>query len=152
MRKMKSATVSIVPLLLGLFICGRVFQSLRLKFRAWREVLSESGEASRRLRTGLLKLAVVDAVLLIFAYYVFGNLEWRNSYASSHGFVPTTSFSLLTRSLALAGKGTVLRSPPTLDWIQVVVALLIIVNFVYAFEALRAPRSQEQPYTPSPTV
>jgi hypothetical protein len=99
------------------------------------------------LRTGLLQVAFVDAVLLIFAYFVYQDLDWRNSFAASHGYAPSTSYSLLTRTFTLTGKGTTLQSPPTLDWIQVVVALLIVINLVYAFEAFRG--SQVSKATPS---
>lgn len=92
------------------------------------------------MRTGILKVALVDAVLLVFAYYVLQDLSWRDSYAASRGFSASTSFSLLTRRLELTSGGTTLVSPPTLDWIQVVIALLIIVNVAYVVGVLRGPK------------
>jgi hypothetical protein len=108
-------------------------------------VLTILARACRGLKTGFLKVAVLDVVLLVFAYYVLQDLDWRSSFAVSRGFGATTSYSLLTRMFEMVGRGTTLQSPPTLDWIQVVVAILIILNLGYAFGALRGSRREPKP-------
>jgi hypothetical protein len=104
------------------------------------------------LKTGPIKIVVTDLVLVVFGYYVLQDLDWRSGFASSRGFSSSTAYSFLTRSFAMTGQGSVLRSPPTLDWIQVVVALLIIVNLVYAFDALKGARGSAEPSTFSPAT
>ena len=96
------------------------------------------------MNTGILKVALVDVVLLVFAYLVFQNLYWRDNYDAFRGYSVSTSFSLLIRRLELSSTSKTLVSPPTLDWIQVVIALLIIVNIVYVFGVLRSPKSAEK--------
>ena len=83
------------------------------------------------MKAGVIGVALTDAILLIFAYFVQQDLEWRSGYASSHGYSVSTSYSLLTRVFTMSRSGTSLSSPLTLDWIQVVIALLIIVNVTY---------------------
>lgn len=97
------------------------------------------------MKTGFLKVALFDVLVLVFAYYVVQDLNWRSSYAVSRGYEATTSYSLLTRIFEMVGKGTVLQSPLTLDWVQVAVALLIIVNLSFAIGALRGSRGESKP-------
>jgi hypothetical protein len=97
------------------------------------------------LKTGPLKLAVADAFLLIAGYYVLQDLSWRSAYAVSRGFTPTSAYSLLTRMFSLTGQGSGLQSPPTLDWVQVVVALLIIANVSYVWDWYRSSRTSVKP-------
>jgi len=92
------------------------------------------------LKSGIVKVLLVDLVLVVFAYFVLQDLAWRDSYAASRGYSAVTAFSLLTRRLDLKNGATSLVSPFTLDWIQVVIALLIIVNVAYVFGAVRGSR------------
>jgi hypothetical protein len=99
------------------------------------------------LRTGPLKVLLVDVVLLVFAYYVQEDLDWRSSYAAFRGYSPTTHYSLLIRTFQMVGGGVPLQSPPTLDWIQVVILILIVVNVSYLYGVLRN-HSKARPPTP----
>jgi hypothetical protein len=94
-------------------------------------------------------VAVFDFLALAFLYSILQDLSWRASYAKSENLTPRTDYSLFFRVLTITGnaiqipKGLV--SPPTLDWVQVVVALLVIVNGFYAFSTLRrSPMRREQ--------
>jgi hypothetical protein len=78
-----------------------------------------------------LKVLAVDAVLLICVYFVLQDLQWRSGYASQEGFIPSTIYSVLTRSFAMTGRGFALQSPLTLDWIQVLVVALVVLNAWY---------------------
>jgi hypothetical protein len=91
------------------------------------------------LRTGVLKVALVDVVLLIFAYLVTQDLAWRNSFDDFRGYAASTSYSFLTRRLMLSTGSTVLTSPPTLDWVQVAIAILIILNIAYFLGTFKSP-------------
>jgi len=104
------------------------------------------------LKTGPIKIVVTDLVLIVFGYYVLQDLDWRSGFAASKGFSPSTAYSFLTRSFVMTGQGSVLQSPPTLDWIQVVVALSIIVNLVYAFDALKGGRGPREPSAIAPAT
>ena len=88
----------------------------------------------------LYKAAAADLLLLVALYYVLADLAWRTYYAGTphagllQGYSPTFSYSLLTRTFTMGGRGVTLVSPPTFDWVQALVCFLIIVNawFVYA--------------------
>lgn len=87
-----------------------------------------------------------DLLALVFLYFVLQDLAWRTSYAESERLVPHTTYSFFVREFSIAGnviqvhQGLV--SPPTLDWVQLVVALLVVVNGLYAFSALRKSTSR----------
>jgi hypothetical protein len=78
-----------------------------------------------------LKVLAVDTVLLIGVYFVLQDLQWRSGYASQEGFTPSTIYSVLTKSFAMTGRSLALQSPPTLDWIQVLVVVLVALNAWY---------------------
>ena len=91
----------------------------------------------------VLKLALVDLVLLTGLYYVIQDLQWRSSYASSvHyacggpcSYTPSFSHSILTQFFTMtnANTNTSLTSPPTLDWIQLLVLALVVINVWYGY-------------------
>jgi hypothetical protein len=83
-------------------------------------------------------LAVFDFVALTLLYFVLKDLAWRNSYAESEGLTLHTTYSLFTRASRITGTSIPLVSPPALDWAQVIVVLLIVVNGLYLFSVLRA--------------
>ncbi|MDA4124613.1 MAG: hypothetical protein OK438_04080 [Thaumarchaeota archaeon] len=80
-----------------------------------------------------LKLLVVDAVLLLSAYLVLQDLAWRSGYASQNGFTPSYLYSVLTQSFSMTGKGLALQTPLTLDWVQIIAVLLVVVNVWYLY-------------------
>jgi len=76
--------------------------------------------------SSLAKIAVINALLLILAYLVYQDLSSRDAYAHELAFSPSTSFSLFSRVFSLTGRGTILVSPLTLDWPQVLILALIV--------------------------
>ena len=66
---------------------------------------------------------MVNVVLILLAYLVYQDVAARNAYAGALNFAPSTSYSILTHALTLSGRGTVLTSPPTLDWFQLLVLM-----------------------------
>ena len=96
------------------------------------------------MRWGLIEVVIFDALVLLFAYEVELDVAWRNAYANDKIGTASTSYGFLTRALQIVRPdGQVLRSPPTLDWVQVSLALLIIVNLVVIYEQLR-PGEEER--------
>lgn len=87
-----------------------------------------------------LKVIAVDAVLLVGAYFVLQDLQWRSGYASQEGFNPSTFYAILTQSFVMTGRGLSLQSPPTLDWVQVLVVALVALNAWYLLRLLGPDR------------
>jgi len=85
-----------------------------------------------------VKVLVIDAVLLVAGLLIQQDVLWRSAYASSVlGYSPSVSYSVLTKFFEMTGRVTSLNSPPTLDWVQLVAVLLLIVNFWYAYSIVR---------------
>jgi len=88
-------------------------------------------------------LAAFDTIALVLLYYVFQDLAARVSYVESEpGLSSSTSYSFFIRVFTINGatsNGVMfpLVSPPALDWVQVILALLVVVNGLFLFSALR---------------
>lgn len=94
-------------------------------------------------------IVAFDAILLAALAFVYRDLQWRVGYAESvHTACPAAgcsysasfSFGFLTRLFTMSGNGVSLTSPPTLDWVQVIALLLVVVNGWYAFHYLRGKK------------
>ena len=84
----------------------------------------------------LVKALVADVVMVVAAYFVTADLQWRSGYAASEGLTPSTSYLPFIRVFTMTGRSFPLQSPPTLDWLQVLAAAFILVNIWYAAGAL----------------
>jgi hypothetical protein len=90
----------------------------------------------------LFKTVIADVLLLTAEYFVLQDQGRRTAYAASlHsacpvpcGYSTSYAYGILTQFFTMMGQGVSLTSPPTLDWTQVLVVLLIIVNgwFLYS--------------------
>lgn len=89
----------------------------------------------------LIRILLIDSVLFVFVYLVETDLAFRNSYAVSLNFVPSTGYSVLTHALTLTGRGATLVSPLALDWVQLLVVALVVVNGGYATRILKMSKS-----------
>jgi hypothetical protein len=72
-------------------------------------------------------LVVANAVVLGMIYFVELDRQWRSSCAASfvcRASVASTSYSPFTMMTTLFGSGLPLTSPPTLDWLQLLVVVL----------------------------
>jgi hypothetical protein len=104
------------------------------------------------MREGL-KVALADIVLLFALYSILQDLQWRTGYAASlHsacpqfcGYSPSFSYSLLTQFFTLAGNGVRLTSTPTLDWVQLLAYVLVILNGWYAYKTMNSRRVKIMP-------
>jgi len=85
--------------------------------------------------------AVFDFLALAFLYLVLQDLARRTSYAESERLISSTTYSIFVRTFSIKGNAIQiprgLVSPPILDWVQVIVASLIVVNGLYVFSMLR---------------
>lgn len=103
------------------------------------------------------KVALTDFVLLVALYQVFQDLAWRTYYAgtphasAASGYTPSFSYSLFTRTFTMGGGSLTLVSPPTLDWVQLLVCLLVAVNAWLVYSMLRT-RQNRQVMTPQAAV
>jgi len=97
-------------------------------------------------RRGIFFLAVFDFLVLTFLYFVLQDLAWRASYVRSEHLAPSTAYSLFIHTFSINGSTVqfMLISPPALDWVQIVVAALILVNGFYVFTMFRkSPRKRD---------
>jgi hypothetical protein len=96
------------------------------------------------------KILLVDIVLVVALYSVLQDLQWRTSYAASlHdacgglcSYAPSFGYGVFTRVFTLSGNGVRLASPPMVDWVQILVVLLVLVNGWYLYVVLRAKKPQ----------
>lgn len=85
-----------------------------------------------------VKVVLLDLVLLLSAYFVLQDLAWRTSYAAYRGFSPSFSYSVLTQFLTMTDQNDILVSPPTLDWIQLLVVVFAAANIWFIYKSMRA--------------
>ena len=96
------------------------------------------------------KILAADAVLLGSMFLVLQDLEWRTGYASSAlHYAPSFDYSVLTRFLTMTGQSTSLVSPPTLDWVQLLMAVLAVLNLSYLYRSLRRSKPDANVGSPS---
>jgi hypothetical protein len=96
-----------------------------------------------------IRLLVVDAVLLVAEFYVIQDLMWRTNYAATIrdvcpqacSYTPSFSYNVLTQYFTMSGNGVNLTSPITLDWVQVITLVLIVINGWFAYSTLKKRRS-----------
>ena len=105
-----------------------------------------------------LKVLAVDVVLLVALFYVIQDLQWRSDYASEAinrcagpcSYTPSLSYSLLTQVFTMTGNSVRLASPVTLDWVQALSYLLILLNawLVYSFWSSHGKSQSKVPTSP----
>jgi hypothetical protein len=93
------------------------------------------------MRWTVVKLVLVDLVLVAALVLVAMDQQWRSSYGASHHndgypgeYMVSVSYGLLTRVFTMSGTTTTLVSPASLDWLQVIVLFLVLVNGIYIYE------------------
>jgi len=94
-----------------------------------------------------IEVLIANAFLLILIYSVYADEQWRIGCALGQGFncsvrsAPSYAYSLLTRFFSMRNATMPLTSPPILDWIQVLVVVLLLVDVWYLlrFRARRTP-------------
>ncbi len=97
-------------------------------------------------------MLLADIVLLVSAYFVLKDLQWRGSYASQQGFTPSYFYSLLTQFFSVTGRGLVLQSPPTLDWVQLTAVVLVVLNVWYLYGIMTRRMTRKTPQATRETI
>ncbi len=84
-----------------------------------------------------VKVLIADAAILGAEFLILQDLQWRATYASSKlGFAPSYMYSVLTHIFTMGKSTGFLESPPTLDWVQFLVVVLLALNVWYAYRSL----------------
>jgi len=102
-------------------------------------------------------------LLLVAEFYVIMDLQWRTAYAATVRdvcpqacrYTPSFSYNVLTQYFTMSGNGVNLTSPITLDWVQVITLVLIVINGWFAYSTLKKRRDDRAvgaPATAPPTV
>ena len=105
-----------------------------------------------------LKVLGFDVLLLVALYFVIGDLLWRAAKAGSpHGHTATGyavsyTYSLFTQIFTMSGGGTTLASPLTLDWVQVIGALLVVVNVWFLYVTFLGRKDVPKPAQDAPVA
>jgi hypothetical protein len=90
----------------------------------------------------VITVLVADLVWVAAILLVLQDVHMRVdcSIDGCTSFIRRTSagftYSVLTKSFSFVGNGNNLTSPPTLDWVQVLVVALVVLNAWYAYGAL----------------
>ncbi len=103
-----------------------------------------------------LKVLIIDAVLLLAEFLIIQDVQARSNCALGTPLYgqdclvrasPSYSYSLFTQSFSMAANRYTLQSPPALDWIQLLTAVLFAVNIWFAYTYLKRSRVQKAEVT-----
>jgi hypothetical protein len=78
-----------------------------------------------------------NVILLALIWWVFQDYAYRASYWRGMGFTPSTSYSPFFYVTTAVRGSTFIQGQLTLDWTQVLGALLVIIDVVFIIGALR---------------
>lgn len=86
-------------------------------------------------------LAIFNVLCIISLFLVNLDISEREAYAMSLGYVFSNSYLPLIKFQYLEGQ-TTLKSPPTLDWVQTLLLLLVFVDIYYLVRYLGSLRNE----------
>ena len=94
-------------------------------------------------------VVAVNAVVMTLLYLVDSDLNWRTSCStlitsSCRSSVASISYWPFFVIYHLSGNGNLLKSPPVLDWIQVLLVALVAFDLFYVYRLARA-RANSRP-------
>jgi hypothetical protein len=81
-----------------------------------------------------LEILGVNVVLLLALYLVSADVASRTLYAAREGLSYFFAQSLLVETSSLQGHGATLQSPPTLAWLQLILAVLVVIDAFYVYD------------------
>ena len=111
-----------------------------------------------------LEVLFADVVLLAGLYFVLQDLSWRSGYAASPhdrcagtfcSYAPSFSYNVLTRYFTMSGSGLpggAITSPATLDWVQVFLLALVVINVWYGYTIWTRFRGSKRTMATPPTT
>jgi len=94
----------------------------------------------RRKAKTAIEVLIVDALLLILTYFIYTDEQWRFHCALGQEAEclvrssPSYAYSLLTQFFSMRGETMLLTTPPIVDWTQVVVLVLVVVNVAFLLQ------------------
>lgn len=105
----------------------------------------------------LITVVLSDALLLLALYFVLLDLGRRVAYAASPhtacpslcGYKPSFTYTFFTQFFTMSGNGVSLTSPPTLDWVQVITLIIIIVNGWFFYDLYRRRKADIKQSAPT---
>ncbi len=80
---------------------------------------------------------VVNVIFLILIAWVLGDYSYRDSYWRSMGFTPSTSYSPFFFVTSAVKGSTYIQGQLTLDWAQVLGAVLVVFDLLFVLGYLR---------------
>lgn len=86
--------------------------------------------------TTVIQLFLANAILIVLFSLVDQDMSSRIGYAQSIGFTPSVNYSPLTFVLSSVGRGTSIPGLPTVDWSQIFLIVLIIIDGSFLLERL----------------
>jgi len=90
---------------------------------------------------GMLEVIVVNTVLLLLLYFVTADQAERAAYAAEEGLAFLFSRSVLVQTSILQGSRGTLQSPLTLDWVQLLLGALVVIDGLLAYEVIKRRRN-----------
>lgn len=102
-------------------------------------------------RSTILYMIAINIVLLALIAWVFGDRAYRDEYWRSMGFTPTTSYSPFFYITSAVNGSTYIQGQLTLDWTQVLGALLVIIDVVFVIGVIRGRRRARAGTTAPPS-
>ena len=88
----------------------------------------------------LIEVVSINAILLYLFTLVRQEFQSRLGYWVSMGFSPEVSYSFLSFVLSASRRGTLIQGTPTLDWSQIFLLILAIIDVAFIFGNLIQPR------------
>jgi len=104
-------------------------------------LISRRGKAWCVQAGRVLEVVAVNLILLLAIYFVTADLATRSAYAAREGLSYFFTQSLLVETSSLQGHGATLQSPLTLAWLQLILAVLVIVDAVYVYDWVQRRRA-----------
>ena len=80
-----------------------------------------------------IEVLAVNILLLLALYFVASDVATRTTYAAREGYSYFFTQSFLSEVSSLQGRGESLQSPLTLAWLQLILAVLVILDVLYLY-------------------
>lgn len=91
--------------------------------------------------TSVINMAVFNGVAVILAALVYSDRVYRISYWHSIGFTPSTAYYPFFYITSAVRGSTYIPGTLTLDWLQVILVITVVVDAVFALGVLRQRRT-----------
>jgi hypothetical protein len=98
--------------------------------------------------SSVIQLVVSNVILVALILAVLQDYAYRLSYWRSLGFTPTTTYSFLTFITSATNGSTRIPGQLTLDWVQVFVILLVVIDASFFYSAIRDRLRASRPSGP----